>query len=431
RGKQLQYRFALYPDAIPASHIYSGSIALALILFFLHSLTPVEHHSFFMGSRRPVSEACLRNYRIVPTTCILYVTQSRVNVPELIVPFASTLEKHHLTAFAPRQRWTLQGDFIFETVKVYDDLENVDQSSEVRWTNDRSTIAQTLWDSVERLDLILHSPNNLTWTVTLPETLKEASFHTAVAIANVGEVDPDSGIDGVNVVVSISSSILILDVHEQSVEYDHYDWIPMDIPLTEYAGKTITIQLGSTPGDNFIHDWLVFRHPYIDLVYDPDSEPASYAPIPPESYTLPQPGSNDYVADLQKWDTDNIDLSLSTPQEHSFEFEDGAPLLSLDEDLDLCIKHYSHFYLKMSTPENTIFTPGYVHEAVIFYEINHSGIWSPLLLPLWSDSEMHEYYYPIKLIGGRQQRLTGLRLQPMTDAPREDANWFKIGDFRL
>ncbi|HLA45232.1 MAG TPA: hypothetical protein VJZ27_17425, partial [Aggregatilineales bacterium] len=292
----------------------------------------------------------------------------------------------------------------------------------------RDQLAFAPWDSLEKLDLILHSPNAVSWTVTLPEKLERAIFHTAVTFANSFPTDPDA--DGVTAIVTFSAGDTVLQSYGQELAADDFEWFQLEVPLTHYAGQTITIRLTSLPNENIQHDWLIFQHPTIDLVLDPSDD--THAETFAAQYPYPTPEAWDYIADIENWEKARITLTENRSPVWYFEFDAPAPTLTAPQSLDLCLKRYTHFYLKMAVPANPFLTTGYHHYASIFYELDNSGQWLPVIFPLWSDWQMHEYTFPIKLIDGRQQRLTGLRLQPMPSAdPTPERNWFEIEDFRL
>src|SRR5215813_8625874 len=103
-----------------ASRGWAVVVVCVLVVAYASSNLTYHDKAFYLFSRAPASASCLRHYRIAPTSCEDRIFQWGVGHPELIGLLAAPLERHHLNVFSPRQRWTLQGDFALDTVRVHE-----------------------------------------------------------------------------------------------------------------------------------------------------------------------------------------------------------------------------------------------------------------------------------------------------------------------
>ena len=88
------------------------------------------------------------------------------------------LEKDHLNVFSPQQEWSLQGDFILDTVRLHEMV----GVPGVFWSPDLTT-QRAPFDSPQHLNLVLHSPNAVDWTITIPENTRQVTLNMAITIS--------------------------------------------------------------------------------------------------------------------------------------------------------------------------------------------------------------------------------------------------------
>ena len=111
--------------------------------------------------------------------------------------------------------------------------------------------------------LFTHPPNSISFQIDLPD--EPTTFHSRIAMA------PESwewGGDGVTFVVSVEvkgalpTTLLRQHIGNDAVDRD---WHMVDVPLTDYAGQTITLTLLSEPGPNndSTGDWAGWETPRI------------------------------------------------------------------------------------------------------------------------------------------------------------------------
>jgi hypothetical protein len=165
--------------------VWGLTVLVALGLLYATSNVSYEDKTFHLASRSPASAACLRNYQTAPTYCEGYLFQWGVGSPSAVSALAQPLERHHLSVFAPRQQWTLQGDFILSNVHINEKR----YVPGIVWSAGL-TASPTPWSSYKHLNLFLHTPNAISWTFTLPPNVKQADFHSAIAISESAPREP-------------------------------------------------------------------------------------------------------------------------------------------------------------------------------------------------------------------------------------------------
>ncbi|MCZ2097627.1 MAG: hypothetical protein LC121_15445, partial [Anaerolineae bacterium] len=232
--------------------------------FYLASNRDFGDKAMYLWMRRPVSSSCLLYYRAAPTYCEGYVFQWGIGNPQFIAQLAAPLERHALSNFAPHQVWTLQGDFGLSNVQI----QETPGVPGIVWSlADDSRLSRSSWDDFRHLNLFLHSPNAIRWTISLPANVTRAVFHSAAALS--GSANSGAEADGVRFEVFVEAE----DGSRQSVfsramTPDETAWEPFTVPLQAYAGQTITLALTSDMLGNVAYDWAMYRYPYIDVYFD-------------------------------------------------------------------------------------------------------------------------------------------------------------------
>jgi len=389
--------------------------------------------SFFLRLRAPVSAACVRNYRSAPTYGEVTLIPWHPGNPEYLSALAETVERHHLSAFAPRQRWTLQGDFILDSVKVHE----VAGVPDVAWSADL-TNNRVKFTDYHHLNLFVHTPNSVSWTVSLPSDLKSAAFHSAVAISESAPLDPAA--DGLTFEVHIQPAGGADTVaFFRSVAASDRDWQEFSVDLAGYAGQTITLTLTSSPGLSNAFDWAMFRFPFIDLETERSdiiTEPAqmilpSNTDLSP-AFTRPTPGDYRFeITDPGVWEAKGLQpVANGNAGAGTWSVGGAGSSLRLVRPIDLRLADYTHFYVRMAASFET-----FPRAMKIFYMLDDMGGFDDshsVIIPLLAGGEMHEYTYDLKLLELDQgARLTGIMIEPLQGPAISGANQIQITDFRL
>jgi hypothetical protein len=401
-------------------------VAIA-VSYFNSNLTYIDK-VFFLHTRSPASAACLRAYQTAPTYCEKSLFPVNPGRFEMVAGLAKPLQRSHLSVFAPQQRWTLQGDFILNNV-------NIDETAgapEIIWTTDLSN-SPAQWDDFRHLNLLLHPPNTISWTVTLPESLIEAEFHSAVAISESALESVDA--DGVGFEVHIFSNDEMGELaFSQYLAPSHRGWRSFDLPLKQYAGQTITIQLTTQMGDNPDEDWALYRYPYIDIKMTPEVS-VSQQPITPSNTDLSpafsiKPAADDFVFEnLESWQSEKLKQIRIDELPSTWRVTGDNPNISM-EFSDICLPDYAYLYIETSVSSDI-----WPRAMEIYYRLDDQAvpdeIASPIIIPLLADGKMHAYSYDLKLLDiQHHNRLTGIRLDPVSNGSSGES-LVQIKDFRL
>lgn len=399
-------------------------IALSGVLFYLYVTSNFTYadKAMYLYSRSPVSASCLRNYKVAPTYCEQYLFQWGVGNPGLLAQLAKPLEHHHLSVFAPHQRWTLQGDYALDNVR----LQEMPGIPDVFWSASRIA-APANFTGYSHLNLFLHTPNAVTWRVSLPANVEQADFYSAITLSRWS-----ASTDG----VSFEVYLAVEDEPEQRVFQrtlapDQQTWQPFSIPLSAYAGRTVELRLTSSGGENggmnVDGDWAMYRYPYIDVRLNSSGPSDSDAPGKP-FIIKPAAGDAQFgVADASQWQASNMQVIQTAPgSAPTWQVNQNASLKYIP-DLNFCLADYTHFYLRLAV------SPGVHPRALqIFYEVNHESSAREVKIPLLADGELHEYTFDLKLLSlHKRDHLTGLRLAPISDAVPAGEVRAEITDFRL
>jgi hypothetical protein len=406
--------------------VWSMAVVAAIILLYLTSNLTFGDKVFFLWSRTPASAACLRHFLTAPTYCEDLIFQWGVGNPELMADLAEPLQRHGLSVFSDHQTWTLQGDFVLDNVRIHE----TPGVPEIYWSADRSaTPVSRGWRDYRHLNLFLHTPNAVTWTIAIPPSANRADFHSAVTISDSAPNNESS--DGVQFEVYLERQD-----HPQELIYDKWlpaderQWQPFTVPLRAYAGKTITLRLTSK-SDDLDQAQAMYRYPYIDVSLEPGSSPIPYEPV--ESST-PSPTSRDVIFDLQKsrrWHVTDLE-PLMVDDGIKTSVVGPHPSLELRPQLDICLADYTHLYIQMAI------SPEIPTRALHFYyTLDYEGRrrWQEdqsVKIPLYGDGEIHDYYYDLKLlelpIGAK---LTRIRLNPVFGPTASGDSLIQIVDLRL
>ncbi|MFO1463162.1 MAG: hypothetical protein U1F66_05250 [bacterium] len=411
------------------SIIWSELLLVALVFLYLSSNLTFGDKSFYLQTRSPVSASCLRHYRTAPTYCESSLFLWPPGQYWLLSALGKPLEENQLSVFGPRQKWTLQGDFFSGNVNIHEDP----GVPETYWSPDLTSASAPAWD-YRHLNLFLHSPNYVDWRITLPLNVKRAEFHSAMAISRSAPLEPIS--DGVDFEVSIQPSDKEMKPYfSRHVDPDQREWEPFSIDLSPFAGQTITLRLTTRMGKNYIHDWAMFRYPFIDIEttlgggaenWDNDVAPSNVLSSEPDPK-----GDRDFIMDLKDpalWEPNRVEISLNQMPWLRRLLGPVPPQFEYKKKLNLCLEDYSRVEMVMTAAPEI-----YPRAAQILMKWNGSSFFQKdIRIPLLPDGQSHRYSYDIRLLKPlRGVRLTGIRLNPILSQGKPIMGSIQVEDFRL
>ncbi|MFO1463160.1 MAG: hypothetical protein U1F66_05240 [bacterium] len=369
-----------------------------------------EDKSAFLKTRAPASASCVRNYQTAPTYCEkeLFVWD---NGQFWMLDFlARPLERSGLSVFAKKQKWLLQGDFILSKVRVFESL----GIPNIRWISGEDGKPYG-WDDFRRLDLFLHSPNSVEWTLTIPENLRHAFFDSAVRIS------PDAPKS--NLSDGLVAKILLIREGEEPVELfkrkfgpRERSWVPVRASLLPYAGTEVKIVFQSDALKNPIHDWLTFRSPSLELELEGANIPSGNRSLSPENTELGESFSGPQEGDLllpidqaRFWRSQGGRLSVDAG---AVELETLGKDQSMvfERELEADSGRFSKVYFKIAMDPRLSLRAAKVQ--VDFQ--NRTRFSKEFLVPLLQDGNEHQYTFDFKLLDlVPEDRVVGIRFLPL------------------
>lgn len=430
-----QKDFSLFPirgnSKNIASFIWSFSYLGVLAFLYWTTNQTIADKSYYLRSRTPVSASCLRNYKTAPTYCEQTLFLWKPGYFNYLEMLAAPLERHNLSVFSPRQIWSLQGEFILGNVNMAE----TPGVPGIFWTKDLST-TPIKWSGTEyrHLNLFLHTPNSIKWEVSLPSNLKKAELHSAVAISRSAPYDPES--NGIIFEVMIEpEGGTKKGYFAKYVAPDQREWQDFSIPLTQFKGQTVTLHLGSKFGENLLHDWGMYRFPYIDILLEGENSNKETRGIRPSntdlSTKMPKPTENDYVfeiGDKTQWNVNGMTPVISDEKQIDRWILSEDPSFEYKMPLNLELKDYTNIYFRIKI--SPIFSP--ISSQVWFQIDGQEGFQKNVYIPLLADGKFHQYTFDLKLLNlSSQNRLTSIRLDPVDILPNLGNSEIQISDFRL
>lgn len=398
-------------QAISRSEKLWGVFALFVVgyLFFTSNLN-YKNKTSYLKFRSSISASCIRNYKIAPTYCESTYFWT-MGYPMYFSKIFSTLEKYHLSVFSRRQRWTLQGDYILNSVFFVEKPGIPD----IFWTEDLEAKAVE-FSKFEHLNLFLHTPNAIEWVVSLPDNLIKADFNSAFGISTSAPRGQND--DGIlfEIYIALDNGPYRL-YHSRYVPPQEREWQPFSIPLKDFAGKKIKIKLSSSMKGNYSNDWAMYRYPVIDLeIFAPLRLSAFKTPIIKPLNTDLSPkflntGPNDInfaINDPLKWEFRDLKiLKKRTNDEENIRLN-GSAQLKYIAPINVPISEFSHLYFQMKVPyEQYPITP-----KVTLVLDGASEFRKEFVIPPLSDGQLHSYSYDLKLLGvSRNTKVKGLKVE--------------------
>lgn len=233
-------------------------LAVTAWLFVRSNLT-YEDKVYYLSSRAPVSAASLRYYRTAPAEAEQYVFQWQPSSMSCVKALGKILERHHLSVFGSHQHWTLQGEFGFDTVHRIE----APEAPPIEWCEGLKRRPRP-YHSYKHLNLLMPSSNEVRWTITLSRDVKQAVLDTAVAMSTSAGKQHGEGVVCELYVEDDRGARELL--WTQPVEPGQHSWSPCSIHLDQFAGQSVSLCFCSRPLGDANPDWVVWRHPCIDLV---------------------------------------------------------------------------------------------------------------------------------------------------------------------
>lgn len=158
-----------------ASRLWSAVFLVFLGAIYFGSNTTFEDKTYMLNARAPVSVSALARAQSAPTYADQYVFLWTPGAPSLLQKLSVMLERHALIPFGPERTTWLQGDFLFDAVRI----SGAGDAPIPYFTDDARGARKSVpfWD-YRLLDLVLPPRNKISWTVAVPEEATSCFFET-------------------------------------------------------------------------------------------------------------------------------------------------------------------------------------------------------------------------------------------------------------
>lgn len=379
--------------------------ALAVIALVLTN-GGFANKAFYLKSRSPAAEACLRHYRDNLWACESSLFQWQPGHPENIDVIAEPLERHGWGPFAAHQQWTLQGDWILDQVLV----DRPPGAGEPMWTASWEFEPNVVTD-YRHLNLLAPSPAAVHWRVTLPQ-LRQGTLRTAVTLSK--SKVPQARESGTKVTIRLEREgrSEVLFTTELS---GREGWVPVEVPLTHVSGP-VTITFTSTaPGSG--RPWVLFQYPRLDLeLQQPGTTPA-----------LPSSAPDDQVLDVgfTHWDP----VRIAGGNDGRWQIVASDPALIYRPPLDVCVEDFTRLVLRVGVSPFPFY-----RNLQLYYRLASDADFSEKRserIPL-AAGPTRDYALPLRLLGlPPGERITGLRIDPLDGPATPGPTWVDLTGIRL
>lgn len=232
-----------------ALRLWSGICAVFIVSAFFRGNLTYEDKTDMLFSRSPASDTALRSWDTAPTYADRLLFQWGSGSPDLLAHLGQPLERHNLSSFSPAHRWTLQGDYLLDSVSVTGPL------CPVSWIEGFDAKRRLPWFHYKHLNLLLPAPSAVTWLVDIPADARKATLVTRVR-AEASMSPPPS----LRALVTVESPGGSATAKATAVKRE---WQPLSLPLPASGGGRLKITfrcLGHRQGER-----VVFEHPSLAI----------------------------------------------------------------------------------------------------------------------------------------------------------------------
>jgi hypothetical protein len=390
-----------------------------IVILYVHSNIQYEDKIFHIKSRAPVSVSCLRNYKTAPTFCEPYLFQWTPGNPAYMFDLGSILENNQLSVFAPHQEMSLQGDYLFNSVKIH----SSHQGTNPYWVDNSGNYTQ--WSDYHHLNLALPVYSSIDWIIDVPKELVNGKFSTQIAMdpfqKGKGDIKHNTIL---KIKISTSDGHLVeIQSYLLSAQDVHANWIPVEFPITSYRGKKLIISI-TQESVGGVGQTIYLRYPKISIeiakkqaeityIYQPENiininkQPYIYNLLPISS--RPDIGIN-------QLSYNNLLNNISTNTLSNIKDKTGE--IVFQKNGNDCISIDSNLYITVTSNVSPSLMAGYNFSLINISYIGNDGenYDDQEILPMLKDGKKHTYSYPLKIINNLSY-LTRVKLIPNPNDP--------------
>jgi hypothetical protein len=401
---------------------------LLVTILYIHSNIEYGDKVFHLLSRAPVSASCLRNYQKAPTYCEPFLFQWEPGNPVLIQALGNPLDMNHLSVFASSQEWSLQGDYILNSVQIYPSK----SGKKPYWIDNEGNISS--WSDYHRLDLVLPPTSTIEWNLDMPKDLIDAKFLTLAKLNSVnGEEESRQSEFVVEINISTpddgAKSVHLFSLSNKS---NSDGWIPIELPLTEFEGRRLSISITTRTIADGVPVSAVLQYPKIGLelleaevetvnqYYPENIVDITNKPILFQFF----PADTNYPLNTYYISYNNLLFDQTTNVLSNILGKNGN--ISIQNNGNFCVSNDSKFYMTVMAEKGVSANKYYSTVVFNFIATDRGTSSSQIILPFLNDGEIHTYIYPLKLLEDPSY-ITGVEIIPMANNDNIDYEIHDIG----
>lgn len=386
---------------------------------YLQTNFSYKDKDFFRRTHAPCSESASRYFRTAPTYGEIALFAGQVGDIRVWSAVCEPLWRHNWSAFAPKQQWALQGDFLLSSVTV-----NEHESTEAtKWIDGRKLSRKRHWDDPEQLNLATDLRNRVSWQIDLPEKTKSASLNTAVTLPETRKrkASLEPVFFNIEILELVQAPGLNLSVPSKKLIERRFQvtdsWNSIDIAIGQFAGKKLRIDFTGVP--SAAEKVAILRFPTISVNVERELRTKA------QSARLEvRPSNTDLSPDFPLYTPE--DVSFVAANDKLFRLEgmhaikqdsDGSviyqldntsiPSLTLAPAISINAREFSHLVLETGASSDV-----YPRLICVQVVVNGTSL-RQLLIPMLFDNELHKYSYDLKLLElESNETITGVKILP-------------------
>jgi len=394
-------------------------------VLFLHSNITYQDKIFHLLTRAPASASCLRHSLTAPTYCESLLFQWTPGYPASIERLGRPLRENGLSVYSSKQEWTLQGDFLLNSVEVFPSSEYVNPF----WVDAKNIVSS--WNDYHRLNLVLPSDSEITWAVQIPDQLETAEFKFSLGIFRPGNPSEYQGHAPWDLLVKVTDENKQVYVFQYELNGRDFSgdssFLQKAIPLEQFSGQKIKISLSAMKNDTQAGD-LLLQTPLI-YVFTKRNPSGSVTGYQPENVlNIESPASFIQLWPPKEGEERNVLFNNMKADKHNFYKKSGDAYMTFDNGNGYCVYNSTNLFITMSVDEAISYRYG--NFLLRIEDINGQMTYAQFNLPFLPDSNLHTYIYPMKLhLATSPSYIEDIVFRPLGYPDRADFRIERLGFF--
>jgi hypothetical protein len=375
----------------------SSTLLLIVVLYLITNRTYADK-TVYPLYRAPASEAAIRNYRTAPTYAEECVFLFGVGNGPYLMYISEPLERLGLSAFAPNQQWSLQGDFLLPSTTV----STANRQASISWIQGRDPRKRHSWRSYRHLNLSMPSSSEVQWEFDLPDTLESAQLITSLSsVSDLSSEEPKEP-PRFSFTIRVSPKGSLTNqltrgsaqgtIQEISLT-NKENWTPFSIDLSKFKGKHVALIFAFSGSNQF----GILQYPHINVQNSPVARNRQAVTVTPSNTELspyfPNAISKSFdFPGMPSKDWTNGEIVVTPDATQTNPYQSSMATMTYCPKAEIDLRDYSHWYVEMSTQSG-------IYPRVLRVKLTlRDGSIKSFVIPLLMDGSVHKYTYDMKLL---------------------------------